>query len=731
MPPPRTRALAPLALVALALFALTASAAAAGPAPPRTIVVRALASGGWRALPIRGARVRVLAGGETIARGRLGSLGMATLRTRGRRPAGFRVVVAGGRIGKHRFRGHTSATVRRYAWPRTVHVDFVTTLADRYRRAHGGSAHRAARRTKRFLDLPSSYVLGLDGTGNAPFDGRRFLAAAGTGSRYGRFVSRLVGRMERRGAHRSFRHVNRRRHGSARASGVLPGPSELAKVALQIAGGRGIFEALESATGLGGIAKTVLGMAGLQKQPPSQLQQEMQKVLADLQQIQQSISVVQTTVDELREEGRQFHYESKVENAHAFFRAGYDGIDTLNSATLTAIQDGCATEAPQPGCESVAEMLTGPSGFVHTVFEKGLGSAAGLTEYAEQIGGDALKGAAPDYNGIIQAGSALVTDGGSQTFFSAAESARLRSLAAYWISSYAETAAVAASAWGLAGNDEAVLHENVEQATRFATGISAMVPEAVPQRAVVDMRTGQMWPTTNSATASTWITPEALARQWSFDTGSDEWVTEPAAGEAKQQVESLERLGGKGGELPFADWRVPKAAQINQLLESVTPKPGQMAGEAVLEQAGIEPSVFVTPWGEEGRVRGVFTGRTDATTLASQQACPKGNSNPACYWPVMVGTGSYWQDVWVANARQVGPVYSYVDGSFEAGYNEADYGAFGEFLYSGLKTEMSWNEGERWGGVPVLFYREIPQSACFYYPAPGNPATGSPGCPGS
>ncbi len=731
VPPHRTSVLAPLALSLLSFFALTAGAAVAKPAPQRTIVIRALASGGWQALPIRGARVQVLHGGKTIARGRVGALGMATLRTRGRPPAGFRVLVSGGRIGKHRFRGAASASVRRYAWPRTVHVDFVTTLADRFRRTHPGtSTHRANRRTKRFLDLPSSYVIGLDGTGNAPFDGRRFLAAAGTGKRYSRFVSGLVRKMGSPGAHRSFRHVNRK-HGSARISSVLPGPSELAKVVAQIASGKGIFEALESSTGLGGIAKTILGMAGLQKQQPSQLQKEMQQVLADLQQIQQSISVVQATVDELREEGRRFHYESKVENAQPFFRAGADGIDTLSSATLTAIQGGCATESPKPECESLNQMLTGPSGFVHTVFEKGLGSAAGLTEYAEQIGGDALKGSAPDYNGIIQAGSALITDGGDQAFFSAEESALLRSLATFWISSYAETAAVAASAWGLAGNDEAVLKNNIEQATKFATGISAMVPEAVPQRAVVDMRTGQMWPTTNSASASTWIGEGVLGREWRFDSGSGEWETEPGPNEEKVELESLQQLGGRAGKLPFSDWRVATAAEVDKLLESVVPKPGQMPGEAVLEQAGIEPNVLVTPWGEQGNARGVLTTSSNVRDNASEQVCVKGNSNGNCYWPVMVGTGPGWQQVRVTNVRQVGPAYAYVDGGLEWNEDELRYGAFGEYLYAPLKTEMNWNEGKKFQGVPVLFYRDVPKSACFYYPAPGNPATGSPGCPGN
>jgi len=735
----RRHLLAPLLLALIGLLSVSALATTASAASQpaslakRGIVVRALASGGWKALPVRGASVRVLHGGQTIARGRVGSQGMALLRTRGARPASFRVVVSGGRIGKHRFRGATSASVRDYAWPRTVHVDFVTTLADRYRRAHPGtSARPAERRTKRFLVLAPSYVIGLDGSGNAPFDGRRFLAAAGTGGHYGSFVAKLVRQIDSPRARRSFRHKNGGgAKGSAQASVGLPGAGELAKVAEQIASGKGLFEALENGTALGGLAKTILGLAGGGQEKESKLQAEMKKMLADLQQIEQSLSVVQETVNELREEGRAFEYESKVGEARKFQRTGAYGEEALHSAAALAVQENCGTASPGPQCEQIAGLLTGPSGFAATVFEKGLGSAAGLTEYAEEVAGNAIKGSAPDTRGIVQAGSALITDGGQQAFFTAEESTPLPALAAYWIASYAQTATVAAGAWALHGDNELTLQTNVDQATKFATGISSLVPEAVPQRAVVDMRNGQMWPTTNSASASTWIGQGVFERPWRFDVGSGEWVTEPAAGEEKAEIESLPLLGGKGGKLPFSDWRIPKAAQVNQLLQSVTPKNEQFAGEAVLEQAGIEPSVFVTPWGENGQTRGVYTGHTDATSGTSNRICAAGNTNASCYWPVMVATGSYWQQVWVANARQVGPVYSYSDGIFEAGYDEADYGAFGEFLYGGLKTEMVWNEGKRYGGVPVLFYRDIPQSACYYYPAPGNPSPGSPGCPGT
>lgn len=142
---------------------------AAAQAAPKThpVVVRVLASGGWKALPVVGAKLSVRQGGKLVARGRSGSRGMTILRAR-RGQGALRVTARGGKVGGRHFAGTMSAEVRRYSWPETIHVDSVTTLANRYHGAHPNlSASKARSRTKRFLELPAGYVFGRDGTSDA------------------------------------------------------------------------------------------------------------------------------------------------------------------------------------------------------------------------------------------------------------------------------------------------------------------------------------------------------------------------------------------------------------------------------------------------------------------------------------------------------------------------------------------------------------------------------------
>ena len=57
---------------------------------------------------------------------------------------------------------------------------------------------------KRFLRLPGYYEIGIDGRSDVAFDGRRFLARAGSGAHYRHFLSKLVHKMHDPRARMSF-----------------------------------------------------------------------------------------------------------------------------------------------------------------------------------------------------------------------------------------------------------------------------------------------------------------------------------------------------------------------------------------------------------------------------------------------------------------------------------------------------------------------------------------------
>lgn len=711
------RRLVTLALGVLVLAGLLAAGAGAAPAAtkaPRSnaILVRALASGGWRALPVRGASVRVIAGDRVIARGRVGSQGIAVLRSRGERPAGFRVLVSGGRIGKHRFGGRLSATVVRYAWPRTVHVDCVTTLADRYRSAHPGtSPRRANRRTKRFLALSPSYVIGLDGRTSVGFDGRRFLAAAGTGRGYDRLVGRLVAQMRSPKAQHSFAPGRRPGAAGASAASLQTSTPGLKQVAAAIERGAGIFKVLEGSTSLGGFAKTVMGMLGNEKS--SKLQSEIEQMKEQLQRVEQSLKIVEETVDDLKEEGRQFNYDNRAGEAAGFRHAASAGEDLLQSATALSVQHGCLTATPGPECATLPAMLTGPAGLVATMRENGLGNAAGVTRYAELVGGEALPESAPDFEGIVQAASDLITDGHSQAFFRAGESESLRAAGAFWVGSYAQAAALAASAWGLAGASEATLATDTALVSRFAAKIAGTLPDELPPTATIQMARGEMWPTMASGSGSS-SQYSALAKQkWRYDSKRGTWIAKKKGGE----IGLLQ--GAPGGKLPFSDWRLAANKSIVSLLEAVTPKPGQMSGEAVLEQSGISWRAVTPSYG--GYDPGVGLEMEYIVAAESDVGCR--GSKSTCYWPVWVGDGV------VGNIHEVGDVYGYVNGTFRDHHWWA-------VKWDGEELWGYDNEGTIYGDappsvIPFLFHRKVGKSECYYYPAPGDPASGSPGCPGT
>ncbi len=74
------------------------SAQAAAGRGGTSVVIRALGSGGWRAQPVRGARVRVFHGDRLVGRGAVGAQGMALVRARVRPGSALRVEVSGGRV---------------------------------------------------------------------------------------------------------------------------------------------------------------------------------------------------------------------------------------------------------------------------------------------------------------------------------------------------------------------------------------------------------------------------------------------------------------------------------------------------------------------------------------------------------------------------------------------------------------------------------------------------------
>jgi hypothetical protein len=695
-----------LAVVAFLAFAGAPQTSAAS-GGSRHLVVRAIASGGWQALPVRGARVRVMRGGSLIAHGRLGSAGIALLRSRRPATGRLRVVVGGGRVGKRRFDGRMLADIRRYRWPRTIHVDTVTTVAARYRDAHPRlSLKRALRRTRRFFDLPGTYVPGRDGRSDFAFDGRRFLRAARPGG-YDAFVGRIVRRMATPRAHRSFAH--RSGHGAgASVSALNAGAAvgEVGNLTEAISAGTGFFEVLEKADYVLDFADAVISIAGIGDEAATQA--EVQQLSDDLQQIEQSIGAVDTVAEELRRQNARSTYATLVAQAVETQAAVESGEETLHSAALLALQEGCGAASPVGGkCLEVQRMLTGPAGFTDNM--AGLLSAPSqLNAYAERIAGDALPKAPGGANGLVQAASELTTsEEKGQLFYTRADSEKLQSAAAYWVTSYAEALALAPTAWGLRGASEETLRSNVEQLEADAGKMPSVLPAAVPPGTVVEMKQGLMWPTEAAAEGTdmpwTWMVEN---NPWSFN--GNVWVS-------KDGPRVLPILGNPSpAALPFENWLVAGLGHINPMLAAVETRGGQTPGEAVLAQSGIEEGVVIPPYGG----RGLEMEYQDIVDGGS--GCDMGSGS--CYWPVWVG-----DEATVGNFNRVSPSYHYVYGYFETD-------KFLDLEWAGQPLYGYDNHGTIYGSdpesnIPNLFFREVGQGECYYYPAPGAPAAGSPGCP--
>lgn len=730
--------LLPLATV-VALFLLCAPAAGAHQ-PARQvgrgrtthgIVVRALASGGLRPLPLRGARVTVLSGRRVVARGRVGALGMGLVGHLRRTPRDLEVIVSGGRIGRRRFAGSLVADVRNYRSPRTVHVDFVTTLAARFEAAHPTFSPRRVQRTvRRFLGLPGSYVIGLDGRTDVAFDGRRFLAAAGAGRHEERFVAKLVRQMRSPRARRLFaapsdhpRHGHKAApHGAAQAldgTGTAgrrlldleAGADDLDGVTSAISSGSGLFGVLDKGATLLEFVNTGLAIDGAIEE--ARTREQIEALGEELQEVEQSLAVVQQTVDQIQRENQESAYSDLASQAEETQAAVQSAEDTLQSAGALALQEGCIPPGPGEGarCDEIAGMLTGRGGFVANMEATGLDTPAKVNAYAERIVGDALAQSPPEARGLIQDASALAFGSPGQVFFNVAGSEKLRSAAAYWVSSYTEALSLVATYWGLDGANEATLENDVEQVEKVAEGMPAAVPDPL-EGAAVDVRNGMMVVT--DALGSGTLDPsyaELSAGTWHFESATREWAS--SNGLTLRPVTFVESL-------PFSNWQIAGIEQVHTLQAQVG---GENPGEGIMSQSGMIAHAFNPPYYAEGFE---FQG----SGLEYEYMFANGvNEGPGpgcireantCVWPVWVGNGV------ITDFLHWRRSYGYVHGSFEVG-DPLNFEWYGYPLW-GFNNSATIYGGDPIGDIPFLFYRQVGPSECYYYPV-GVPAAGSPGCP--
>ncbi len=576
-----------LSLIAVLAFAVVGagSAQAAAARGDTSVVIRGLGSGGWRTQPVRGARVRVFHGDRLVGRGAVGAQGMALVRARVRPGSALRVEVSGGRVGRHRFRGHLTADVAGYRFPRTVFVDPVTTLASRYAAAHPNlSARSVRRRTKRFLELPGFYVIGRDGRTDVSFDGRRFFATAGSGPGFDRFVAQLVRQMGKGKSHRSFAHLAHPvlSAGQAAAAAVEVGAGDggLAVLSEAILKGEGVFKMLDDPDTVMDFANLVLAISGSEAQ--NAMRQELAEMKKQLEQIQQSIALVQATVEDLQHENQGSAYSQAVAGVEEAKEAVTSAEVSLESAAGLSTEEGCLGQSPGPRCGEIAGMITGPAGFMENFSSSGLKTPAQLNSLATKIGGDAVPSAPAGFEGVIQFASALTTGGTNQLFYREADSEHLREAVASWVTSYTEALGLAASYWRLEGANQATVETDVKQTSQDAESMPASLPKPLPAGTAIDMTHGQMWSTALSGQGTTTSSYGTLAGQaWEYRGQPEEW--ESAGGLTLGGFG-----GGSGGKLPFANWNIAGNPQLETLLGSVVPQGSELAGEAVRAQAEFE-----------------------------------------------------------------------------------------------------------------------------------------------
>jgi hypothetical protein len=226
---------------------------------------------------------------------------------------------------------------------------------------------------------------------------------------------------------------------------------------------------------------------------------------------------------------------------------------------------------------------------------------------------------------------------------------------------------------------------------------------------------GLMWPTEATGTGTDVpFSTLAAANPWSLPASSRAWTSQ-----ANPEVTLGARMPEEAPTVPFSNWLVAGWLQINPLLEAVTPRPGQLAGEAVVEQAGLTQS-SITPWYQGAAGGGLEMEYQDAAS-GNSSFCrdPRGSS---CYWPILAS-----DEAIVTSFHEVTDPYYYVQGTFKTE-------KFLDLEWAGIPLYGFNNAHTIYGGapieaIPVLFFRPITQRECYFYPAPGQPTGGSPGCP--
>jgi hypothetical protein len=695
----------PLVMVLGALLALVATAPAmARPAHhprlgERSIAVRAIASGGYHGLPLARARVSVRSGSRVVARGRTGFEGVALVHSR--RPvagADLRVVVSGGRVAGRRFGGHMVTGFGDYSWPQTVYVDSVTTLAARFSAAHRDMPQRRAlRRVRAFLGLPSFYEIGLDARTDVAFDGRRFLRAARPGG-YDALVGRLVQRMTSPGARRSFRHSGHR--SGATASGLEGGAGGLQAVTEAIAAGTGFFNVLQKTDAVLTFADAIIDLAHAGEGPS---QAEIQAIDAQLEQVEQSLVEVREAIGQVEEQAAKRSYSSLLREIKPSSEGVKEAESILNSAIKAAAQYGCGTNQPEAThCAEVEGMLHGPGGLVQQISEGDLSGPVGLNTYGGRIAGEAGPRGIAEEEGVVQAGSEMITDRTGGVYFDAEASQRVRAIAAYWAASFAEAYALAPIAWGLAGDNTLTLEHAVTQVQPTAEAMQTLIPQSVPPSIVLDMPRGLMWPTQLAAGPThpyDWYVSNA---DWHYSASSGEWNS-LAGGTAPA-------IAATGAEpLPYENWRVAGPADVEVLVGSAK------GGEALQEATGISQEVLTPVYA--GDERGVET-QWQTVQYTPNSGCKTVESS-RCFWPTWIAEG------FVTN----------LNGGGNATYSTSPYeenelpGEFAPVFWWGLRGSTLYGS-DPVAKIPILLSREVQPANCYYYPAAGAPAVGSPGCPG-
>jgi hypothetical protein len=705
-----------LAAVALAATA-AASAQAAGPGSSRSIVVRAIGSGGWRGLPLAGARVTVLRAGQVVARGRSGSLGMAMLHaTRPVGGAGLRVLVSGGKLGKHLFRGHMVSEVGHYGWPQTIYVDSVTTIAARYHRAHPRLSRRVVvNRSRSFLRLGSSYVPGLDGRTDVAFDGRLFLTRAAHNDGYDALVSKLVGQMSGH-SHQPFARPAEDPDAGASVS-VLPGAGagSVEGVAEAISHGSGFFSVLEKTDAVLDFADVIFTVADSGN---SVTPAEIQQVDQQLEQIEESIAAVQGTLAEIKAEAAEHSY-SQLASAAGGTVKGIEAAEAiLHTAVRSAAQYGCFEAAPaEPQkCTEVVGMIKGPGGFEEEVEAAGLGGPGAVNAYGARVGGQMVPNPLLEVEGLLEAGSQVVTSKAGK-LYTPEDSERVQAIAAYWISSFAEATALAPPAWGLRGANELTLQQDLAEIQPTAAAMPGAMPEAVPAGTVLDLAHSLMWPTQASGQGSSNPYGSYVERNpWHYSAGTSEWVS--AGGASIPAIDVTDAAA-----IPYANWLIAGWVQIDPLLEEVEPGPGQSRGQALLEQSGIERDIVIPEYTEGARGLETEFVRAEKAGHGRPNSGCGNEASSSCYWPIWEADGAT-----VGNLNRRTGTYAYHQGPYEE-KEEAEYFEPIYWPWWGANEEGVLYGNDPVSNIPFLFYREVEKGQCYYYPGVGAPNAGSPGCP--